>query len=52
METAFGKHVVDRAPNGLAAPFALCDHDITTADYHSDGTLMAECTPPGDEAFE
>jgi hypothetical protein len=52
LEARLGNHVVDRAPNTLSGPFGLCDHDPTTADYDSNGNLIPECFPPGDEYFE
>ena len=46
LETAIGNHVVDRAPSVGTVRFILCDHNASTPDYDSNGTLIAECTPP------
>jgi len=52
LESSFGQHVFDRAPNTGTVPFAVCDFDPTTPDYDSTGTVIPPCNPPGGNYFE
>ena len=52
LTTAFGRHLIDRAPNANAHEFDLCDPDTSTPDYDETGGVIGACNPPGGEYFE